>query len=215
MSKRNEKLRFVVVGIRHFINGEHHWMVAREEDAEAFAENGKVVRNTDRLVDTPAFTSLKDAENYAMSIVHDEMTLAQWEERRPTMYILEESQFVALVEKEDYAWPEGSDEWSDAKAADFERECDCQDIINLALWDSDSDEEKGSEKVLKTIDGINRTMDDVTAWLEDGLVAMHYEGKQNKECCADFIEGLGGFPKGSLEWVKSDEGNGVAYYEVK
>ena len=215
MSKRNEELRFVVVGIRHFENGEHHWMVAREEDAEAFAENGNVVRNTDRLVDTPAFTSLKDAENYAMSIVHGEIALAQWETRRPTMYILEESQFVSLVEKEDYAWPKDAENWNDAKAADFERECDCEDIRNLAVWDSDSDEEKVSEKVLKMEEFIGRTMKNVFTWVENGLVAIHYEGKQNKECCADFIEGLKGFPKGKLEWVKSDEFNGIAYYEVK
>lgn len=58
-------------------------------------------------------------------------------------------------------------------------------------------------------------LENLVAWMEDGLVAVHYERRQNKECCADFIEGRRGFPSKDLEWVKSDEENGVAYYAAK
>lgn len=71
-----------------------------------------------------------------------------------------------------------------------------------------------AEKIGSVLTAING-MRDMTAWLEDGLVAVHYEGRQNKECCADFIEGRKGFPADEVEWVVSDEESGIAYYAVK
>lgn len=220
MSNENKKeeLGFVVVAVRHFSNGEHHWFApdAKEvEDwieAEAFTEEGKVRRNE---YYKPVFTSMADAERYAMSKRHGEWTLAQWEEKRPTFYLLEESAFVSIVEKDDYSLPKGAESWSDAKAADFERECDCEDIEFLSLWDSESDEERINEKTAKVIDEINKGMEGVDAWYDDGYVLLHYSKGQNKEACADFIEGMEGFPRGKLEWVKSEEADGVAYYRVK
>lgn len=166
---KKEELGFVVVGVRHFENGEHHWIAPSVDDvedwieAEAFAEDGKVRQNA---YYKPVYTSLADAERYAMKYVHGEVTLAQWEKCRPTMYVLEEEQYIEIVERDDYNLPKEAELWGDAKVADFERECDCEDIQALAVWNSDTDEESHSERVLRTVYALNGK-DGMNAWVTD------------------------------------------------
>lgn len=212
MSEQNNK-GFVVLGIRHFINGEHHWIAPCDiEEARAFGEQGEVTELEG--YEKPVFESMTDAEHYAMSLAHGEYTLAQWETGRPTWYVVDVDSYLAIVERDEYACPKGCESWSDAKAADFERECDCEDIVNLSLWDSESDEERGSESVQKVIAEING-IDGLTAWLENGMVAVSPTKPMNKEAVADYIEGVSGFPYGKVTWVKSDESVNIAWYEVK
>ena len=71
---------------------------------------------------------------------------AQWELRRPTYVIVEESEYNAIMEKDSYAYPLEAEKWSDEKTADFERMSDCDYFMNLRLWDSDSDEETSYAK---------------------------------------------------------------------
>lgn len=139
------KCGYVVVGVRHFANGEHHWVAPKyDEEAVGCADEGEVTEmGTHRK---PVFSSLADAERYAMSFAHGECTLAQWETRRPTWYVVEAQAFVAVAERAEYILPSGAEEWGDAKWDDYVRECDCEDIKGYALWDSDTDEERRPEK---------------------------------------------------------------------
>lgn len=209
-------LRFLVLGIRHFENGEHHWLAPEDmEEAKAFGESGSVTELPDYR--KPIFSSMKDAENYATSLAHGECTLAQWECRRPTWYVVEEWVYVDMMDKERYSYPREAEAWSDAKVADFERECDCEDIACLAVWNSDDDEERTSEKTLAIVYRLN-LLTGLDAWLDaesGGDVIAIAVGGQNKECVADYIECVEGFPKDSLEWVKSDESVNTAWYRVK
>lgn len=138
---------FIVLGIRHYINGEHHWIAPCDiEEAKAFGECGKVMEL--EAYEKPVFESMTDAENYAMSLAHGKCTLEQWESGRPTWYVVEVDAYLAIVERGIYSLPTEAEMWSDAKVADFERECDCEDIVNMALWDSETDEEKiGGEDI--------------------------------------------------------------------
>ena len=210
MSKQN-KVGFVVLGIRHFINGEHHWIAPEREDAAAFAEDGEVRENE---YGKPVFTSLKDAENYAMSIVHDEYTLAQWEERRPTMYVVEECVFVDIVEKDNYTYPECAEKWSDAKVADFERECDCEDIENQALWDSITDTERVSEYMIQVAHALS-AVDGLVAWIDEGSKVCVEAKDMTADEIRDFVYGMEDkepFCRGSIEFNRA-EGK-TAYFDV-
>lgn len=212
MKKTNET-GFVVMGVRFFCNEEHHWIAPSDiEEAKAFGDKGDV-RELEGY-GKPVFESMTDAEHYAMSLTYGEYTLAQYETKRPTWYVVEEWVYVDIVDKDRYSYPSDAEAWSDAKVADFERECDCEDIVNLAVWDSENDEERVSETVLKVITEING-IDGLAAWVEDGRVAVSPTKTMNKEAVADYIEGVSGFPHGKVKWVKSDESVNTAWYEVK
>ena len=180
------------MGIRHFMTGRRDWIAPVCEDAAAFAEDGEVRVNE---YGKPVFSSLKDAENYAMSIVHDEYTLAQWEERRPTMYVVEECVY--------------------AKVADCAIECDCEDIVNLALWDSETDEEKIGERTLSAARELDY-IDGMSSWVvEDGEIAVT-DGELTIEGIRDFVDNVfreGTLGCNSIEFDRS-EGN-TAYFKVK
>ena len=204
---------FVVMGVRDFCNGEHHWIAPSDiEEARAFGDKGEVTELEG--YGKPVFESMTDAEHYAMSLAHGEYTLAQWESGRPTWYLVDVDTYLAIVEMNNYNLPKEAELWGNAKVADFERECDCEDIKNLAVWDSENDEERVSETVLKVITEING-IDGLTAWVEDGKVAVSPTKTMNKEAVADYIEGVSGFPHGKVKWVKSDESVNTAWYEVK
>lgn len=65
MSKQNNK-GFVVLGIRRFINGEHHWLAPCDiKEARAFGEQGEVTELEG--YEKPVFETMIDAEHYAMS----------------------------------------------------------------------------------------------------------------------------------------------------
>lgn len=51
-------------------------------------------------------------------------------------------------------------------------------------------EDKATEAAMQEINAL----ENLVAWVEDGLVAVHYEGRQNKEAVADYIESVEGFP---------------------
>lgn len=205
--------RFVVMGIRHFENGEHHWIAHNVSiDALAFAEEGKVEAND---YYKPVFTSLADAERFAMSIVHGEYALAQWETRRPTMYIVEEETYIAIVEKDSYSLPKEAEEWSDAKMADFERECDCEDIANLAVWDSETDDERFTEAAMLVARELN-SISGMRAWITpEGLVGV--EDKENTtDGVRDFVDNMNRLGELGCEDVEFSHTDGESvYFEVK
>lgn len=210
--KMDSKAGYVVMGIRHFMNGEHHWITPERMDEAMGCAEGEVIELEG--YGKPVFANMKDAERFAMSLAHGEWRLAQWESGRPTWYVVDVDSYLFLVEKDSYALPEESESWSDAKMADFERECDCEDIVNLALWDSVSDEDRVSESVLKVMVEING-IDGLAAWVEDGMVAVSPTKPMNKEAVADCIESVEGFPSDEVRWVASDETVNTAWYEVK
>lgn len=215
---KKEELGFVVVGVRHFENGEHHWIAPSVDDvedwieAEAFAEDGKVRQNA---YHKPVYTSLADAERYAMKYVHGEVTLAQWEKSRPTMYVLEEDQYIEIVERDNYNLPKEAELWGDAKVADFERECDCEDIVNLALWDSATDKEKIGERTLSAARELDY-IDGMSSWVvEDGEIAVT-DGELTIEGIRDFVDNV--FREGTLgcNSIEFDRSEGkTAYFKVK
>lgn len=204
--KSNNRHGFVVMGVRHFINGEHHWIApdAGDEDtrmeAEAFGEDGEVWVND---YYKPVFSSMADAARYAMCKANDECHLAQWEARRPTYYIVDESSYVAIVEKDSYSYPEEAEEWSDAKTADFERECDCEDIEHLAYWDSDNGEDRLSEGVVKTAWAID-DMKGMRAWITplEGYVSVEGKGL-TANGVREFVEEK--MRDGTLGWCETIE----------
>lgn len=216
--RKEVETRFVVLGIRHFENGEHHWLVATRGDAEAFAEEGKVVRDKGWLGDPPAFTSLMDAERYAMSFAHAEYTLAQWEVRRPTLYVVELDAYFDILAQVNYAYPDEAESWSDAKEADFERECDCEDIANLAVWDSDTDKERFGEGALGFARAMN-AIDGIHAWVsvETGSDIVAVLDRDNTiEGLRDFVDNYSrelDLKVKSVEFLYAKDG--VAYYTVK
>ena len=201
--------RFMVVAVRHFINDEHHWLAPEAEDASAFGENGSVTKNA---YDKPVFGSMADAERWAMSLSHGEWALSQWEEKRPTFYVVDEEVFLEVVEKDSYAYPPEAEGWSDAKTADYERECDCEDFVNCAFWDSDSDCERNDEAAIvlaREIDGV----DGMDAWVTcDDEIAV--SSKDGSKAAREFVESNYGdeldfnkqSPDSILFYVKSGKG---------
>ena len=135
---------FVVVAVRHFMNGEHHWLAPEAgmeyvDDPFAFGENGEVFGN---YYGKPVFEALKDAEDWAMSLMRGGWALAEFEARRPTFLVVEEKTFIEVMTSEDsIALPKEAEYWSDAKMDDYERELDIRKFEENKLWDSDSDEE--------------------------------------------------------------------------
>ena len=213
MSKQNNK-GFVVMGVRHFMNGEHHWLTPWDtEEAYGFGTEGSVREH--ETYGKPVFESMTDAEHYAMSLAHGEYTLAQWERKRPTWYIVEVDTYLAIVEKDDYPLPKEAELWSNAKVADFERECDCEDIVNLALWDSESDKERISEKTQYAACILNG-MKGMSSWVvEDGEIAVTDE-EWTIEGIRDFVDNM--FREGILgcESIEFDRSEGdTAYFKVK
>lgn len=204
---------FMVLGVRHFANGEHHWLAPEGADAEAFGELGKVTELDGYY--KPVFSNLKDAENYAMSLAHGECRLASWEMKRPTYHVVEADAYIALVEKDSYALPEDAEEWSDAKMADFERETDCEDIEALSLWDSDSDEEIPevvgvlAARALDSIDGMSARV------VTDGVIAVT-DKEYTIDGIRDFVDNYfreGALGCANIEFSHSD--GDTAYFAVK
>lgn len=214
-NKAEKKVKgFVVMGVRHFENGEHHWIAPCDiEEAKAFGECGKVVEL--EAYEKPVFESMTDAEHFAMRLAHGEYTLEQWESGRPTWYVVEVDTYLAIVERDEYSLPLEAEEWSDAKVADYERECDCEDIVNLALWDSETDEEKIGERTLSAA----RELDNIkwmSSWvIEEGKIAVTDEGL-TIEGIRDFVDKL--FRAGTLgcNSIEFDRSEGkTAYFKVK
>ena len=203
---------FVVMGVRDFCNGEHHWLAPEGMDEARGCAEGEVVELEG--YGKPVFANMKDAERFAMSLAHGEWRLAQWETGRPTWYVVDVDSYLAIVERDEYAWPEECESWSDAKAADFERECDCEDIVNLALWDSETDEERMPQKILDVARHIDN-IEGLSAWIVEDRIAVSPTGMMNKEAVADYIESVEGFPSDEVRWVDSDESVNTAWYEVK
>lgn len=217
MSTTNETKKkvngFVVMGVRHFENGEHHWLAPCDiEEARAFGNEGEVTELEG--YEKPVFESMTDAEHYAMSLAHGEYTLAQWEKGRPTWYVVDVDTYLAIVERDNYSLPNEAEAWSDAKVADFERECDCEDIVNLALWDSETDEERNQQNILDVARYIDN-IEGLSAWVDGDRIAISPTGTMNKEAVADYIESVEGFPSDEVRWVVSDESVNTAWYEVK
>lgn len=116
-----------------------------------------------------------------------------------------------VVERDNYAWPKECESWSDAKAADFERECDCEDIENLALWDSETDVERIPLLVVaRRIDNIK----ELDAWVDGDRIAVSPRGLQ-KGVLEDYIESVEGFPCDEVRWVSSDDSVNTAWYEIR
>ena len=103
---------------------------------------------------------------------------------------------------------------SAAKVEDFERECDCEDIVNLALWDSETDEERTPQKILDIARHIDN-IEGLSAWVDGDRIAVSPTVTMNKEAVADYIESVAGFPSDEVRWVVSDESVNTAWYEVK
>ena len=211
MSKETEG--YVVMGVRHFENGERHWIAPEGADAEAFGELGEVTELGGYC--KPVFSNLKDAENYAMSLVHGECHLASWEKKRPTYHVVEADVYLEIVNKGPYAPPDDAEGWSDAKMADFERETDCEDIEALSLWDSDSDEEH-PEMVTALVTRALNNIDGMSAWVVFDCVIAVKDKKRTIGGIRDFVDNY--FREGALgcadiEFSHSD-GN-TAYFAVK
>ena len=93
---------------------------------------------------------------------------------------------MAVVEKDSYAYPPEAEGWSDVKTADYERECDCEDFVNCAFWDSDSDCERNDEAAIvlaREIDGV----DGMDAWVTcDDEIAV--SSKDGSWAAREFVE---------------------------
>ena len=215
MNKQTEKKvkGFVVMGVRDFCNGEHHWLAPEGMDEAMGCAEGEVIELEG--YGKPVFANMKDAERFAMSLAHGEYTLAQWETGRPTWYVVDVDTYLAIVERDEYAWPEECESWSDAKAADFERECDCEDIVNLALWDSETDEEKIGERTLSAARELDY-IDGMSSWVvEDGEIAVT-DCELTIEGIRDFVDNV--FREGTLgcNSIEFDRSEGkTAYFKVK
>ena len=218
MEKANDTKKkvkgFVVMGVRDFCNGEHHWLAPSDiEEARAFGEQGEVTELEG--YEKPVFESMTDAEHYAMSLAHGEYTLAQWETGRPTWYVVDVDTYLAIVERDNYSLPKEAELWGDAKAADFERECDCEDIVNLALWDSETDKEKIGERTLSAARELDY-IDGMSSWVvEDGEIAVT-DGELTIEGIRDFVDNV--FREGTLgcNSIEFDRSEGkTAYFKVK
>ena len=203
---------FVVMGVRDFCNGEHHWLAPEGMDEAMGCAEGEVIELEG--YGKPVFANMKDAERFAMSLAHGEWRLAQWETGRPTWYVVDVDSYLAIVERDEYSLPKEAELWGDAKVADFERVCDCDDIVNLALWDSETDEERKPQKILDVARHIDN-IEGLSAWIVEDRIAVSPTGKMNKEAVADYIESVEGFPSDEVRWVDSDESVNTAWYEVK
>ena len=218
MEKTNETEKkvtgYVIMGVRDFINGGHDWIAPCDiEEARAFGDEGDVT--VLEGYEKPVFESMTDAEHYAMSLAHGEYTLAQWESGRPTWYVVDVGSYLFIVEKDDYPLPKEAELWSDAKVTDFELECDCEDIENLAFWDSKSDEERIGEKTQSAARELDR-IDGMDSWVvEDGKIAVK-DVEYTIEGIRDFVDNM--FREGNLgcESIEFDRSEGdVAYFNVK
>jgi len=201
------KTKYVVVAIRHFINGEHHWMAP--EGAMPYGDD-PVAFGADGVNDygKPLFNTVKEAEDYASSLRHGEWALAQWEERRPTFVVVEDAVFGQVEEQDAYPWPDDCEEWNDAKGADFERACDCNEFMRNRIWDSDADEEFIGYYIGKV-----NEIPGLAAWMDDGYVCVEKSGEK-KQAVADAIEEMPGFPR-ALKFVRSDESSNLAWYDIE
>lgn len=221
MSKKidfEKKDRFVVVAIRHFENGEHHWFAPEgtteyEDDPKAFGAVGV----SDYY--KPVFEKLDDAVNWAMSMVHGMWALAQWEYKRPTFVVITEDEWEKMVEDPEYTYPAGSEEWTDAQVDDWERADDIRWMMRVCQWDSESDCEHANSYVRRVND-----IEGLTAWLEDdGTIAVHYDGdllgeemKEQDGLPSAIIESSGNFPA-ELMWdvsKGSDYVQNIAWFKV-
>ena len=203
----NTEPKYIVVAIRHFINGEHHWMAPEGDmpygdSPAAFGARGI------NVFGKPLFDKVKSAEDWAMSLRNGEWARAQWEEKRPTFVVLENDKFCEIMWNDAYPWPENCEGWNDAQSADFERACDCNEFMRHRIWDSDADEEFIGYYVTK-VNAING----LSAWIEDGYVCVEKHGER-KEAVADAIEATDGFPR-ALKFVKSDESANLAWFDIE
>ena len=199
--------RYIVVAIRHFINGEHHWFAPEAgmpygDDPVAFGAFGE------NRYSKPLFSTVKSAEDYAMSLRHGEWVLAQWEDRRPTFVVVEDEVYLKVMESDSAPFPAESEGWTDAEAADYERTCDCDEFMTNRIWDSDSDE-VCLDYFVRRVNAING----LSAWIEDGYVCVEKPG-ECKEAVADAIEATEGFPR-ALKFVKSDESANLAWFDIE
>ena len=217
MEKTNDREKkvkgYVVMGVRDFCNGEHHWL-APEDMAEARGcAEGEVIELEG--YGKPVFAAMKDAERFAMSLAHGEYTLAQWESGRPTWYVVDSDTYLAIVERDNYSLPNEAESWSDAKVADFERECDCEDIVNLAFWDSETDEEEIGESTLSAARELD-FFDGMSSWVvEDGEIAVT-DDELSIEGIRDLVDVV--FSEGALgcNSIEFDRNEGkTAYFKVK
>lgn len=192
---------FVVMGVRHFINGCHEWLAPCDiQEAMAFGEQGEVTELEEYM--KPVFESMTDAEHYAMSLAHGEYTLAIWERIRPTWYVVDFDTYLAIVERDEYSLPEEAERWSDEKVADFEREMDCEDIEYLAYWDSENDEDRIAEGGVKTAWAID-DMKGMRAWItREGYVSVEGKGL-TANGVREFVEEK--MRDGTLGWCKAIE----------
>lgn len=211
MNEQTEKM-FVVVGIRHFENGEHHWFAPDgsgeyEDDPKAFGAEEEYLEYK------PVFAKLDDAENWAMSMYHGAWELASWEYKRPTFVVITDDEWEKLVLDSEYTYPEGSEEWSDEQVADWERADDIRWMMRVCQWDSDSDCERPNSYVRRVNDCAG-----LTAWLEDdGTIAVHYHGEvKQKDSLPTMIMEADGFPA-DLQWngEPSDYTQQIAWFKVK
>ena len=211
MNEQTEK-RFVVVAIRHFENGEHHWFAP--DGRGDFEDDPKAFGGSDTLNDCgkPLFTKVDDAANWAMAMVHGAWRLDQWEFKRPTFVIITDDEWTKLILDSEYTYPKGSEEWSDEQVADWERADDIRWMMRVCQWDSDSDCEHPNSFVRRVND-----CEGLTAWLEDnGTIAVHYHGEvKDEDNLPTLIALTDGFPL-ELQWTgePSDYAHQIAWFKV-
>ena len=212
MNEQTEK-KFVVVAIRHFENGEHHWFAPDgtekyEDDPRAFGAEYRL-----GYCDKPLFTKVDDAANWAMAMVHGAWELEQWEFKRPTFVVITDDEWMKLILDSEYTYPKGSEEWSDEQVADWERADDIRWMMRVCQWDSDSDCEHPNSFVRRVND-----CEGLTAWLEDnGTIAVYYHGEVKPEDnLPTVITEVEGFPL-ELQWSgePSDYIQQIAWFKVE
>lgn len=203
----NTEPKYVVVAIRHFINGEHHWMAPEGDMPYGDSPSAFGARGIN-LFGKPLFATVKSAEDWAMSLRNGEWALAQHEDKRPTFVVVENDKFSEIMWKDAYPWPDDCEEWNDAQAADFERACDCDEFIRNRIWDSDADEEFCGYYIGKV-----NEIPGLSAWIDDGYVCVQ-KHDEHRQAVADAIEEMPGFPR-ALKFVRSDESSNLAWYDIE
>ena len=203
----NTEPKYIVVAIRHFINGEHHWMAPEGDMPYGDSPSAFGARGTN-VFGKPLFDTLTSAEDWAMSLRNGEWALAQWEEKRPTFVVLENDKFCEIMWNDAYPCPDDCEGWNDAQSADFERACDCNEFMRNRIWDSDADEECIAYYVAKV-----NALSGLSAWIDNGYVCVQKHGER-KEAVADAIEATEGFPR-ALKFVRSDESSNLAWYDIE
>ena len=202
--------KFMVAGIRHFANGEHHWFAPDgtgdfEDDPKAFGAS-----DTLNYCGKPLFERLYDAVNWAMAMVHGAWGLAQWESRRPTFIVIMQDAWTKLIEDPVYNYPKGSEEWSDEHVADWERADDIRWMMTVRQWDSDSDCEHPNSFVRRV-----NECEGLKAWLEDdGTIAVQFHGEvKDEDHLPTMITGVEGFPP-ELQWSGEPSDHNIAWFKV-